>query len=413
MRLAEIPIEKVRTGFGYLKVADAGNGGRRKPPALEDPVTVVERGGFFELVDGFKRLRALKGNGATTVPAVVQDWEPMKAKAMMLALNARRRTLSYYEEAALAADLCREEGLSPSAAARLLGRKESWVSKRVGLFTRLDPQVLEFLKTAAIGPTLAYHLSRLPKELQMPLFLSAREENLTVVEAEAAVSLALSLSPAEAKKVARRPRRHLSPPPPPCPAPRPGFSPGVCAAIDDLEGAIRASRRATEKVRRVPSGLGESENRVMRATIKRARREATLLLEALQKIDPTERRFDHEGPGSHGEDREGHGREKMLHEAHREDAGRPQGHREEIARAFPGKTRPAPAASLQARSLTGEGGGTGPEQAHRGREGSLPDREEHLPHPAQGGVRGEGVSPRILTKEAGFVRLPSWPDRRS
>ena len=22
----------------------------------------------------------------------------------------------------------------------------------------------------------------------------------------------------------------------------------------------------------------------------------------------------------------------------------------------------------------------------------------------------EGVSPRILTKEAGFVRLPSWPD---
>ena|GEM_PF-2892526 len=94
MKLAEIPVEKVRTGFAYLKGEAGGRPSRRRPEEIEEPVTVIESGRFFEIVDGFKRLAALERAGAKTVPAVIQDWKPMKAKAMMLSLNARRRTLS-------------------------------------------------------------------------------------------------------------------------------------------------------------------------------------------------------------------------------------------------------------------------------------------------------------------------------
>ena len=53
MRLAEIPIEKVRTGFAYLKGEDGGRPSRRRPEEIEEPVIVIETDGGFEIVDGF------------------------------------------------------------------------------------------------------------------------------------------------------------------------------------------------------------------------------------------------------------------------------------------------------------------------------------------------------------------------
>jgi ParB-like chromosome segregation protein Spo0J len=394
MKVADIPMEKIRTGFAYLK--SGRTAARVSAAGIEDPATVIEANGFFEVVDGFKRLNSLKKTGATTVPAVIQNWEPVKAKAMMLSLNARRNTLSFYEEAAIAADLCRKEGMKPSAAARLLGRKESWVSKRVAIFTRLDPAIVEFLKKGDIGPTLAYHLSRIPSCLQMPLFLSARQEDLTAAEVEAAASLALSVPEAEARKIVRDPRKYFSPPAPAASEPvPPGISGELASVISSLDDAARAVRRAREKACAAPKEMTGTEERVFRSAIRRASHEAELMLQALGTIETEERSFRHAGQGIHGPARESDGRAEMLDSEHCPDPENPQGLREEAAGAFPGKDRARPAAgSVDAGPVPRTDPGTGRIYEQGERKGCVPDGEEHLPHDPQGGIPGRENNPR-------------------
>ena len=256
MKVAEIPMEKIRTGFAYLK--SGRSAARVSAAGIEDPVTVIKADGAFEVVDGFKRLNSLKKTGSSTVPAVIQDWEPVKAKAMMLALNARRSTLSFFEEAALTADLCRKERLTQAAAARLLGRKESWVSKRVAIFTRLDASIIEFLKKGDIGPTIAYHLSRIPSGMQMPLFLSARQENLTVAEVEAAASLVLSVPEVEARKIVRDPRKYFSPPTAPAAEPVP---PGISGELASVIRSVTLKGVGLENLKYLSEDLPGSRTR--------------------------------------------------------------------------------------------------------------------------------------------------------
>ncbi len=87
-------------------------------------------------MDGFKRLLAFQRRGMTSIPAVIQDeWSVLTAKAMMLKLNCRQRSLSYYDEAVLVNDLAERERLTPVGIAKLLCRKKSWVIKRLDLLS--------------------------------------------------------------------------------------------------------------------------------------------------------------------------------------------------------------------------------------------------------------------------------------
>ena len=396
MKVAEIPMKKIRTGFAYLKSGRAT--ARVSIAGIESPITVIEADGFFEVVDGFKRLNSLKKSGAAAVPAVIQDWEPVKAKSMMITLNAGRRTLSFYEEAAIAADLCRKDGLTLSAVARLLGRKESWVSKRVAIFTRLDPAIVEFLKKGDIGPTFAYHLSRIPSGMQMPLFLSARQENLTVAEVEAAASLALSVPEIEARKIVRDPRKYFSPPAPAAAEPvPPGISGELASVISSLDEAARAVRRAREKACVAKKEMTGTEKRVFRSAIRRASHEAELMQQALEIVDREERSFSNEGQGIHGPARESDGRAELLREEHCPDPENPQGLSEKAAWAFSGKDRARAAAGpIETGSVPRANQGTGGIDASRQRQGRVPDGEEHLPHDPQGGIPGRRNRPREL-----------------
>jgi hypothetical protein len=125
MRVMELPLSKIRTSLAYLKGTDPGR--RRVPLDLEEPVTVMEVSpGVFELVDGFKRLSSLQRREGGSVMVLRWQGDILKAKAMMFGLNARRKTLSFYEEVVLAADLHREEKLW------LIAVGKFWDARRAG-----------------------------------------------------------------------------------------------------------------------------------------------------------------------------------------------------------------------------------------------------------------------------------------
>lgn len=299
MKTETISIERILTSFSYLKSSMRSL--RAEKHNLDHPITVIPAGENYEVVDGFKRLEMLKVRGDQIIPVIIQNWKRKRAKAMMLSLNSRRKTISFYEEALLVEDLHRNEGLSGEEITGLLGRNASWVTKRLSLITRLDADILPFLRSNEIGPTSAYHLSRLPRDLQMPLFLSAREQNLTTEEVEGAVTLVLALAEEDRRDIIRDPRRYLTGPRINRIMAKSGFSGETMTrltSIEDLTDRLCQFRQMDYQT--LPeSRLPANEYNVLKAALLRLQREMELI-----KPEPL-RRFNNEerGEGIIGKDR--------------------------------------------------------------------------------------------------------------
>ena len=86
------------------------------------PLTVRDRGGFYELVAGERRLRAARIAGLREVPCLVAEVGEEDAALLALIENLQRRDLDYMEEAAAIARLIGRYGLSQQQAADKLAR---------------------------------------------------------------------------------------------------------------------------------------------------------------------------------------------------------------------------------------------------------------------------------------------------
>jgi ParB/RepB/Spo0J family partition protein len=95
----------------------------------------------FVLIDGYRRLGALRRLGRDT--AWVEVWACDTARALVALLaHAQSRPFEPLEQALLLRELAREGGLSQHALARALGRDVSWISRRLALLTALSEPLL-------------------------------------------------------------------------------------------------------------------------------------------------------------------------------------------------------------------------------------------------------------------------------
>jgi ParB-like chromosome segregation protein Spo0J len=124
------------------------------------PVVVTER---YELIDGFKRVRALRRLGVERVKARVLKLGVHALKAAMMDLNWSRGSISDLEEGMVVQSLCREDGLSQVEVAVLLGRHKSWVCRRLSLIERLGDEALEHIRLGLIPTSIGRELARLPR----------------------------------------------------------------------------------------------------------------------------------------------------------------------------------------------------------------------------------------------------------
>jgi len=117
----------------------------------------------YEMVDGFKRLRACRKLGNESLRARVLEGHARVLKAAMIQLNRKSGHLGDVEEAMIGTSLYRDDGLTQVEIAPLLGHDKSWVSRRIALIERLSEEVLEHLRLGLISPTHGRELSRLPR----------------------------------------------------------------------------------------------------------------------------------------------------------------------------------------------------------------------------------------------------------
>jgi len=114
------------------------------------PVIVLREANAFVLIDGYLRVKALKRCLRDTVMAEI--WEGKEEEALVEILaRAHSRRWDLLEEAALLKELHDQYHLSQGRIASMVGRKQSWVSGRLALYSALSEDLLESIRKGAIS----------------------------------------------------------------------------------------------------------------------------------------------------------------------------------------------------------------------------------------------------------------------
>jgi ParB-like chromosome segregation protein Spo0J len=146
----------------------------------------------------------------TTLLVRLIEVDDQRAKAAIYGLNQTGRRPSELEEAGLVQALVREDGLSQSEVAELLGRHKSWVCRRLALLEKLADDVRQELEVGLLTPTAAREIARLPAGNQSEVLDLSRREALSSDELGGVVRLLLGAVTAEQKQfVLTKPREAL------------------------------------------------------------------------------------------------------------------------------------------------------------------------------------------------------------
>jgi ParB/RepB/Spo0J family partition protein len=113
------------------------------------PVVVIQEAPSFILIDGYKRVRALKRLARDTVRATC--WQVAEAEALLLERGLRRGSEDALDQAWLLAELQERCQWSLEELARRFEHSKSWVSGRLALLQALPASIQEQIRAGSIS----------------------------------------------------------------------------------------------------------------------------------------------------------------------------------------------------------------------------------------------------------------------
>ena len=158
---------------------------------LHPLVVNLERDGKLAVLDGFKRLRALRDLDRKRATVRVLQLEETNARVAVMTYNASHRGLCELEQAWVVRSLVKGCRLRQTDVAELLGRHKSWVCRRLALCTHLEDVLQQDMRLGLLGATMARELARLPRGNQAPVAAAIREHHLSCRQAAKLVNHAL------------------------------------------------------------------------------------------------------------------------------------------------------------------------------------------------------------------------------
>lgn len=175
------------------------------------PIVATLREEKPQVLDGFTRWEAAQQvRGMNTLLVRLIEVDDQRAKAAIYGLNQTGRRPYELEEASLVQALVREDGLSQSEVAELLGRHKSWVCRRLALLEKLCADVRQELEVGLLTPSAAREIARLPAGNQSEVLDVSRREALNNEELCGVVRLMLGAVTAGQKLfVLTKPREAL------------------------------------------------------------------------------------------------------------------------------------------------------------------------------------------------------------
>lgn len=113
------------------------------------PIVVVSEAQRFVVIDGYKRVRALKRLARDTVRAT--GWQMPEVEALLLERRLRCAREDAFDQAWLLAELRARFGLSLEELARHFERNKSWVSRRLALVQILPATIQESVRSGTLA----------------------------------------------------------------------------------------------------------------------------------------------------------------------------------------------------------------------------------------------------------------------
>ncbi len=189
----DMPLTRISERFGYLRIINpqADKAMLRSMEKYGQMTSVVVsrmEKGRYEMLDGFKRLRAGRALLLPSLNARILDLGIRAGKVALMQLNWIGKSISSMEEAMVVHSLYHEEGLSQVEIATLLGRHKSWVCRRVSLIERLSDEVQENIRLGLLPISMGVELSKLQRSNQEALLETIRKHHLTWRETRKMVS---------------------------------------------------------------------------------------------------------------------------------------------------------------------------------------------------------------------------------
>jgi ParB/RepB/Spo0J family partition protein len=195
--IEDVEVSEMGERYGTFRIvspkADEAMVASMKKYGQMTPVVCVRRTDAYELIDGFKRLRACRRIGKETLKARVLEATERVCKAAIIRLN-RGRSISELEEAMVLSSLHREDGLTQTEIALLLGRHKSWVSRRISLIERLHEEVRENIRLGLLPASMGRELTRLPRGNQKEVAACLVKHRFSTREATKLIAYLLSRS---------------------------------------------------------------------------------------------------------------------------------------------------------------------------------------------------------------------------
>jgi len=166
-RMEEIAVSEIGEKYGVYRIvnprADTAMVKSIRKYGQISPVVCVKGRDSYEMLDGFKRLRACRSLNQATLRVKTMEVSGRVCKAAILQLNQSGRSITEMEEALVLQSLYREDGLTQIEIAALFGRDKSWVSRRISLIERLSEEVQEDIRLGLISVMTGRDLSKLPR----------------------------------------------------------------------------------------------------------------------------------------------------------------------------------------------------------------------------------------------------------
>jgi ParB family chromosome partitioning protein len=155
MTTTEIELHRLDLAYADLRVddrrriarlaADLGGDGQRQP------VLVIERNDRFVLIDGYYRVWALQRIGRDTVLAMTLAMPERDALLFVFRTSTGRRRFAL-EDGWLLRELIEQHAMKQLQLAVLIGRSESFVSRRLALVVHLPESIQKAVRDGKIGP---------------------------------------------------------------------------------------------------------------------------------------------------------------------------------------------------------------------------------------------------------------------
>ncbi len=163
------------------------------------PIIVVKKEDYYEIIAGERRWRAARMAGLKEVPVIIKDYSGPEALEVALIENIQREDLNPIEEAQAYQRLIEEFGLKQEEAADRVSKSRAAVTNALRLL-KLDERVRQMMIDGMISAGHGRALLVLPEgEMQYTIAMRIFDHKLSVRETEKLVKNLLA-PPQEAKK---------------------------------------------------------------------------------------------------------------------------------------------------------------------------------------------------------------------